>query len=116
MHLNLGNSVLSAVLIIYASPHLIEVRKAVIEEIKKLLDQKGIAYNSENIFWYIEKDEEIVLKEMGIYYNDYILDNLKIIEKSQQTVFIVDPEEEGFKYLKILYKMKGVLFLQRINL
>lgn len=30
---------------------------------------------------------------MGIYFNEYILNNLKVIEKTNKNVFIIDPEE-----------------------
>jgi hypothetical protein len=30
---------------------------------------------------------------LGIYYNPYVLNNLKIIEKSAKTIFLIDPEE-----------------------
>jgi len=53
----------------------------------------------------MQNEEEIVLKELGIYHNEYILNNLKIIEKTNKMVFIIDPEEEGLKYLKNKYKM-----------
>jgi hypothetical protein len=57
----------------------------------------------------------VVLKEMGIYHNEYILNNLKIIEKTDKMVFIIDPEEEGLKYLKNKYKMEGLFSIQKIS-
>ena len=116
MTLNMGNSILSAVMVLYASPLFIEVRKVIAEEVRAVLDGRGIAYDKDGIYWLMEKDEEIVLKEMGIYYNEYILNNLKVIEKTNKTVFIVDPEEEGLKYLKLRYKQKGVMFMQRVSI
>ena len=29
--------------------------------------------------------------------------------------FVIDPEEEGFKYIKMRYKNKGVMFIQKID-
>lgn len=43
------------------------------------------------------------------------MNNLKIIEKTSKVVFMIDPEEEGFKYLKNRFKVQGRLFLQRID-
>ena len=39
-----------------------------------------------------------------------------MIEKASKTVFIVDPEEEGLKYLKLRYRQKGIMFIQRFNI
>jgi len=56
-----------------------------------------------------------VLKELGIYHNHYILNNLKIIENTGKLVFIIDPEEEGLGHLKNRYKLQNIMFIQKID-
>lgn len=53
---------------------------------------------------------------MGIFDDEYILNNLKIIEQTDKIVFLVDPEAEGIKYIRDRYKMQGVLFVQIIDI
>jgi hypothetical protein len=79
MKLNIGNSIVCSFLIVYAAPHSVETRRKMLETVKGILADHEVSINKDDIFWLLEKEEEIVLKEMGIYHDDYILNNLKII-------------------------------------
>jgi len=62
MGLNMGNSILIAVMVVYASPLFIEIRQEIVYKIKKILKERSIKCDEDNIFWLMERDEEIVLK------------------------------------------------------
>ena len=46
MTLNMGNSILSAVMVVYASPMPIEVRKHLLNETKQILNQKEVTFDT----------------------------------------------------------------------
>ena len=69
---------------------------------KKLCQEKQIKYGEEEIIWYLQREEKQIFYSLKISENSYLVDNIKIKQYSKETIFLLDPEEQGIQLIKQL--------------
>ena len=86
--------------VVYYSPHVYEVRARIDQQIKKLCSERNIKFNESGTAWNLSREEKQMFYTLQISDNNFLIDNIKIIEQSKKTILFLDPEEEGIKLIK----------------
>ena len=108
----LANVIISASIVSYSSPFIIEYRKEFLKCVIEFIQKEGINYNSSEEFSLQHMlSDPLSIREWnyaGLPADDLSIDNAIITVRSKRWPLIIDPQMQANKWIKNYYKSAGI--------